>query len=80
MSDVAERVRAIVAENLGLEAHVVTDEARLAEDLKADSLDTVAILTAVEEAFDLPLQDGVLQRELRVTDLISIASRETSPG
>jgi acyl carrier protein len=50
MSDVAERVRKIVVEHLGVDAEKVTPEASFIDDLGADSLDTVELVMAFEEA------------------------------
>ncbi len=49
MSDVAERVKKIVVEHLGVEAEKVTDNASFIDDLGADSLDTVELVMAFEE-------------------------------
>ncbi len=51
MSDVAERVKKIVIEHLGVDADKVTDDANFIEDLGADSLDTVELVMAFEEEF-----------------------------
>ena len=49
MSDVAERVKKIVVEHLGVEADKVVDNANFIDDLGADSLDTVELVMAFEE-------------------------------
>ena len=51
MSDVAERVKKIVVEHLGVEADKVVDNANFIDDLGADSLDTVELIMAFEEEF-----------------------------
>ena len=51
MSDVAERVKKIVVEHLGVEADKVVDNANFIDDLGADSLDTVELVMAFEEEF-----------------------------
>ena len=51
MSDVAERVKKIVIEHLGVDADKVVDNANFIEDLGADSLDTVELVMAFEEEF-----------------------------
>ncbi len=51
---VAERVRAILVEQLGVEEEEVTAEAKLRDDLDADSLDMVETAMAIEDAFKLP--------------------------
>src|SRR5262249_21633606 len=57
MSDIAERVKKIVVEHLGVDAAKVTDGASFIDDLRADSLDSVELLMAVEEEFGRELPD-----------------------
>ena len=57
MSDVAERVKKIVVEHLGVEAEKVVDNANFIEDLGADSLDTVELVMELEEEFDIDIPD-----------------------
>ncbi|ACK67220.1 acyl carrier protein [Rippkaea orientalis PCC 8801] len=51
------KVQEIVAEQLGVEKDKVQPEAKFAEDLGADSLDTVELVMALEEAFDIEIPD-----------------------
>lgn len=57
MSSVAERVKKIIVEQLGVNAEQVTDEASFIDDLGADSLDTVELVMALEEEFGLEIPD-----------------------
>lgn len=57
MSDVAERVKKIVVEHLGVEAEKVTENASFIDDLGADSLDTVELVMAFEKEFDIDIPD-----------------------
>ena len=57
MEDVAKKVKEIVVEQLGVNPDEVTDEASFIDDLGADSLDTVELVMALEEAFDLEVPD-----------------------
>ena len=57
MSDVAERVKKIVVEHLGVEADKVVDNANFIDDLGADSLDTVELVMAFEEEFGVEIPD-----------------------
>ncbi len=57
MASIAERVKQIVAEQLGVDEDQVTDEASFMEDLGADSLDTVELVMALEEEFDIEISD-----------------------
>ncbi|MCY4542530.1 MAG: acyl carrier protein [Rhodobacteraceae bacterium] len=54
---VRERVRSIVVEHLGVEKEKVTDKASFIQDLGADSLDTVELVMAFEEEFDISISD-----------------------
>ena len=57
MSDVADRVKKIVVEHLGVETDKVTPEASFIDDLGADSLDTVELVMAFEEEFGAEIPD-----------------------
>ncbi|MBC6428846.1 MAG: acyl carrier protein [Cellvibrionales bacterium] len=57
MSDVIERVRKIVAEQLGVNEGEVKNEASFVDDLGADSLDTVELVMALEEEFETEIPD-----------------------
>ncbi|OMH32656.1 acyl carrier protein [Motiliproteus sp. MSK22-1] len=57
MSTIEERVKKIVAEQLGVKEEEVTSEASFVEDLGADSLDTVELVMALEEEFETEIPD-----------------------
>ena len=57
MASNAERIKQIVAEQLGVEEDQVTTEASFMDDLGADSLDTVELVMALEEEFDIEISD-----------------------
>jgi acyl carrier protein len=57
MSDVADRVKKIVVEHLGVEADKVEEKASFIDDLGADSLDTVELVMAFEEEFNVEIPD-----------------------
>lgn len=57
MSNIVERVKKIVAEQLGVKEEEVTNEASFIDDLGADSLDTVELVMALEEEFDCEIPD-----------------------
>ena len=57
MSNIEERVKKIVAEQLGVKEDEVTDEASFVDDLGADSLDTVELVMALEEEFETEIPD-----------------------
>ena len=60
MSSVAEKVKTIIAEQLGVSEDQITDDAKFIEDLGADSLDQVELIMALEEEFgaDIPDEDA----------------------
>ncbi|MEY3867895.1 MAG: acyl carrier protein [Cyanobacteriota bacterium] len=62
MSDIFERVKKIVAEQLEVESDKVTPEATFAEDLGADSLDTVELVMALEEEFEIEIPDEAAEK------------------
>ncbi len=57
MASNAERIKQIVAEQLGVDEDQVTAEASFMDDLGADSLDTVELVMALEEEFDIEISD-----------------------
>lgn len=71
MSDVAERVQSIVVEHLGVDADKVKPEASFIDDLGADSLDTVELVMAFEEEFNIEIPDDAAEKILTVQDAIS---------
>lgn len=66
-----EKVKEIIVETLSCDADKVTMEARLAEDLEADSLAAVELSMALEEAFGVTIEDGVLPTLKTVGDLVN---------
>ncbi|MGZ8364890.1 MAG: acyl carrier protein [Nitrospira sp.] len=66
MATVDERVRKIIAEQLGVEEGEVTPEASFVEDLGADSLDTVELVMALEEEFSIEIPDEDAEKILTV--------------
>ena len=57
MSDIAEKVKSIIVEKLGVEASEVTPEASFTNDLGADSLDTVELFMEFEKEFSVSIPD-----------------------
>ena len=62
MSDIAESVKKIVVEHLGVDAAKVTDNASFIDDLGADSLDTVELVMAFEEEFGIEIPDDAAEK------------------
>ena len=72
MSDVAEKVKKIIAEHLGIDdMEKITEDAKFIDDLGADSLDTVELVMAFEEAFDVEIPDEKAETILTVGEAIS---------
>ncbi|MEQ9640519.1 MAG: acyl carrier protein [Alphaproteobacteria bacterium] len=71
MSDIAERVKKIVVEHLGVEEDKVTEGASFIDDLGADSLDTVELVMAFEEEFGIEIPDDAAETILTVKDAIT---------
>ena len=67
---VAEKVKSIIVEQLGVEADEVTLEASFTDDLGADSLDTVELVMAFEEEFGIEIPDEDAEKITRVKEAI----------
>ena len=70
MASIAERVKQIVVEQLGVEEDQVSNESSFMEDLGADSLDTVELVMALEEEFDIEIADEDAEKIQTVQDAI----------
>ncbi len=70
MSDIAERVKKIVVEHLGIEEDKVADGASFIDDLGADSLDTVELVMAFEEEFSIEIPDEAAEKIVTVSDAV----------
>ena len=73
MSDnsIEEKVRSIIVDQLGVESDKVTADAKFIEDLGADSLDTVELVTAFEENFDIEVPDEEAEKLQSVADVVA---------
>jgi acyl carrier protein len=78
MSDVAERVKKIVVEHLGVDADKVTDNANFIDDLGADSLDTVELVMAFEEEFGVEIPDDSAETIVTVGDAVKFLEKATA--
>jgi len=67
---VFEKIRTIIAEELGVEKETVERDSKLAEDLGADSLDAVELIMAIEEEFDIEIDDTEATKIKTVQDII----------
>ena len=78
MSDVADRVKKIVVEHLGVEEDKVTENASFIDDLGADSLDTVELVMAFEEEFGIEIPDDAAEKIATVKDAITFIDANAS--
>lgn len=78
MSDIAERVKQIVADHLGLKPEEVKEEANFINDLGADSLDTVELVMAFEEAFNTEIPDDAAETIQTVGDAIKFLEKNAA--
>ena len=70
MSNVEDRVKDIIVEELGVEREKLTTEASFMEDLGADSLDTVELVMAFETEFDIDIPDEEAEKLRTVGDAL----------
>jgi acyl carrier protein len=75
---VEDRIKGVIAENLGVDIAKVVPEASFAEDLGADSLDTVELVMALEEEFETEIPDEDAQKLLTVKDAIAYVLQRTA--
>ena len=76
MSEVAERVKSIIVEHLGVDEDKVTETASFIDDLGADSLDTVELVMAFEEEFGCEIPDDAAEKILTVKDAVDFLSKQ----
>ena len=76
MSDVADRVKKIVLEHLGVDEDKVVENASFIDDLGADSLDTVELVMAFEEEFNIEIPDDAAEKILTIKDAIGFIESE----
>ena len=70
-----ERVKEIIVDQLGVNADQVTPEAKFIEDLGADSLDTVELVMAFEEEFEIEVPDEEAEKLQSVGDVITFVTK-----
>ncbi len=76
MSDIAERVKKIVVDHLGVDAAKVTENASFIDDLGADSLDTVELVMAFEEEFGVEIPDDAAEKIVTVKDAVDYINQK----
>jgi len=77
MASIAERVKDLVVEQLGVNPEQVTSEASFVDDLGADSLDTVELVMAFEEEFDMEIPDEEAEEIVTVGKAIEYIEEHT---
>ncbi|OSM05246.1 acyl carrier protein [Magnetofaba australis] len=70
MSDIVERVKKIVVEQLGVDAEKVNTDSNFVDDLGADSLDSVELVMALEEEFGCEIPDEAAEKITSVQEAI----------
>ena len=78
MSEIADKVKAIVVEQLGVNEDQVTPEAKFVEDLGADSLDQVELVMALEEEFGADIPDEEAEKLTTVGDAIAYVESKSN--
>jgi acyl carrier protein len=77
MASIAEKVKQIIVEQLGVDESQVVDSASFVDDLGADSLDIVELVMAFEEAFELEIPDEDAEKIATVKDAIDYIESKT---
>jgi acyl carrier protein len=80
MAAVDEKVKQIIVEQLGVDEGEVTPSASFVDDLGADSLDTVELVMAFEEAFDIEIPDEDAEKIRTVQDAIDYIGKHAKAG
>lgn len=75
MSNIQEKVTEIIVEQLGVNADQVKAEAKLTEDLGADSLDAVELVMAIEEEFDIEVPDEDAEKLASIGDIFAFVEK-----
>ena len=78
MSEIEAKVKKIIEEKLSVNADQITNDAKFAEDLKADSLDTVELVMALEDEFGLDIPDEEAEKIKTVQNAIDYITTKTA--
>lgn len=78
MSSIEERVKKIVIEQLGVSDDQVTNDASFVDDLGADSLDTVELVMALEEEFEVEIPDETAEKITTVQQAVDYVQSQAS--
>ena len=77
---IANQVRSLIAQHLGIDADSVSDEATFRDNLGADSLDAFELLMAFEETFGIEIPDAEADPMQRVSDAIAYIEAQVASG
>ena len=77
-AEMEARLKKIVADRLGVEESAIVPSARFAEELKADSLDLVELIMALEEEFGVEIPDDAAETIVTVGDAVKFLSKATA--
>jgi acyl carrier protein len=77
LKEISEKVKQIISEQLGVEEGEVTSSASFVDDLGADSLDTVELVMALEEHFDIEIPDDAAEKIRTVQDAIDYIEKHS---
>jgi len=80
MAAIDEKVKQIIVEQLGVDEAEVTPSASFVDDLGADSLDTVELVMAFEEAFDIEISDEDAEKIRTVSDAVYYIGKHAKAG
>lgn len=75
--DIEKKVKDIIAEQLSAEPQIINLNTSLAQDLKADDLDSIEIVMALEEAFSIEIPDEDAEKLLTVKDVVDYIKKKT---
>src|SRR5512142_144463 len=78
LKEITEKVKQIISEQLGVEEGEVTSSASFVDDLGADSLDTVELVMALEEAFDIEIPDEDAEKITRVREAVDYIEKHSA--
>ena len=78
MAEVGQKVKSIIAEQLGVKIEEVTDSASFVDDLGADSLDTVELVMALEEEFGIEIPDEDAEKMTNVGQAVRYVEEKAS--